>query len=75
MRCLDCMAATTDMATITDPSSRANSVVALCAYCGAAVCHHHARATRVDPPRIGLVPQMTPGVPLSAMAFTCSGGA
>jgi hypothetical protein len=55
MRCLDCMTATTD------PSLRAEPVVALCAYCGAAVCYHHAGTTRVEPPRIGLVPQTTPG--------------
>jgi hypothetical protein len=61
MHCLDCMT-TTDMAATTDPSFRAKPVVALCAYCGAAVCHHHARTTRVDPPRISLVPQTTPGV-------------
>jgi hypothetical protein len=37
MHCLDCMTATTD------PSFRAKPVVALCAYCGAAVCYHHTR--------------------------------
>jgi hypothetical protein len=62
MHCLDCMTATTDMAATTDLSIRAKPVVALCAYCGAAVCHHHARTTLVGPPRIGLVPQTTPGV-------------
>jgi hypothetical protein len=62
MRCLDCMTATTDMAATTDPSFRAKPVVALCACCGAAVCYHHAHTTRVDPPRIGLIPQTTPGV-------------
>jgi hypothetical protein len=56
MHCLDCMTATTD------PSFGAEPVVALCAYCGAAVCYHHARTIRVDHPRISLVPQTTPGV-------------
>ena len=56
MYCLDCMTANTD------PTSAANPVVALCAYCGAAVCYHHTRTSRVAPPRIGLVSQTTRGV-------------
>jgi len=56
MHCLDCMTATTD------PSFGAEPVVALCAYCGAAICYHHTRTTRVDPRRIGVVPRTTPGV-------------
>jgi hypothetical protein len=56
MHCLDCTTATTD------PAFSAEPVVAMCAYCGAAVCNHHARITRVHPPRIGLVAQTTHGV-------------
>jgi hypothetical protein len=56
MHCLDCMAATTD------PSFGAEPVVALCAYCGAAVCYDHARTARVHSPRIGLNSQATNGV-------------
>jgi hypothetical protein len=74
MRCLDCMNATTDMADTTDPSFRAKPVIALCAWCGAAVCCYHARTTRVEPPRIGLVPQTTPGV-RRILCTPCSGTA
>jgi hypothetical protein len=56
MHCLDCKTASTD------PSFGAGPVVALCAYCGAAVCYHHARTTRVHPARIGLNSQTTHGV-------------
>ena len=56
MHCLDCITASMDS------SFAAGPVVALCAYCGAAVCAHHARTTRVHPPRIGLVSQTTHGV-------------
>ncbi|TWF74959.1 uncharacterized protein DUF2180 [Pseudonocardia hierapolitana] len=56
MRCLDCMTAGID------PSFGPEPVVALCAYCSAAVCYHHARTTSVAPPLIGLVAQTTRGV-------------
>ena len=62
MHCFDCMTATPDIAATIVPSFRAKPVVALCAYCGTAVCHHHARSTCADPRRIGLVPQTAPGV-------------
>lgn len=68
MHCLDCRAAGTD------PSFDAGPVVALCAYCGAAVCYHHARTTRVPPPRIGLVPQTMHGV-RRILCAQCAGAA
>jgi hypothetical protein len=55
MNCLDCMIAASDAPFGAEPA------VALCAYCGAAVCYHHAHTTRVDPPRIGLVSQARAG--------------
>jgi hypothetical protein len=55
MHCLDCMTAASDA------PFGAEDVVALCAYCGAAVCYHHAHTTRVNPPRIGLVSQARTG--------------
>jgi hypothetical protein len=68
MHCLDCMTATTDR------SSGAEPVVALCAYCSAAVCYHHARTIRVHPPRIGLVAQTTPGF-RRILCTQCAGAA
>jgi hypothetical protein len=69
MHCLDCMtAAGGDAPFGTEP------VVALCAYCGAAVCYQHALTTRVDPPRIGLIPQTRLGT-RRILCAECAGAA
>jgi hypothetical protein len=68
MHCLDCMTAGSDA------SFGAEPVVALCAYCGAAVCYRHAYTTRVDPPRVGLVAQTRSGA-RRILCAECSGAA
>jgi hypothetical protein len=68
MHCLDCMTAASDAPFGAEP------VVAFCAYCGAAVCYHHAHTTRVDPPRVGLNAQTRPGT-RRILCTECSGAA